>query len=118
MLNEKAGGGFSFTPPERAPYNGQEPTVESVTSGVQLLKEETLVTHLRRCSSCLKGIADKPFPVVCGSISDKRVKMPAEEMYQTPASPRVQALPTYSTASPIRPSLSVVQLARQALLTD
>lgn len=109
--------GFSFTLPEQASYKGQEPTVESVISGVQLLKEETLVTYLRRCSFCLKGIADKPFPVVCGSISDAHVKMPGEEMAQTPASPRVQVLPAYSSASPIRPFLSVGQLARPALLT-
>lgn len=117
LLNEKPGRGFSFMLPEWAPYKGQEPTVESVISSVQLLKEETLVTHLRRCSSCLKEIADKPFPMLCGSISDAHVKMPGEEMSQTPASPRVQVLPVYSTANPIRPSLSVVQLARPVLLT-
>lgn len=117
LLSKKAGGGFSCTLPEQAPYKGQEPTEESVMiSGVQLLKEETLVTYLRRCSFCLKGIADKPFPVVCGSIFDAHVKMPGEEMSQTPASPRVQVLPAYGSASLIRPSLSVVQLARPALL--
>lgn len=43
LLNKKAGRDFSFTLPERAPHKGQELTVESVPSSVQLLKEETLV---------------------------------------------------------------------------
>lgn len=76
LLREKAAWGFSFVLPERAPCKGQETTAESVPSGVQLLKEAAFVAYLRRFIACFKGTADKPFLVVCGSISDVLVKMP------------------------------------------
>ena len=46
--------------------------------------------HLRMCICCSKRTEDKPFPIVCGSLSEELMKMPREEMSSTPASPREQ----------------------------